>query len=145
MAAGILRSARVLAKSPGFVFASLLAIILGVSASTVVFSLINAVLIHSVPYGNADRLVYLWTPLPSATGLPRELPPFYSDLTAWRKLSHSFTDIAAMQRFVAFLNGEKPLRIGPQEFPAISSEHSMLGPSWGAQAARTTTIPRNRW
>ena len=112
MAAGILRSARVLAKSPGFVFASLLAIILGVSAGTVVFSLINAVLIRSVPYGNADRLVYLWTPLPIATGLPRELPPFYSDLTAWRKLSHSFTDIAAMQRFVAFLNGEKPLRIG---------------------------------
>ena len=108
----MLRSARVLAKNPGFVFASLLAIVLGVSASTVVFSLINAVLIRSLPYRNAGRLVYLWTPLPNATGLPRELPPFYSDLVAWRKMSHSFRDITAMQRCIAVLNGRNAQRIG---------------------------------
>jgi putative ABC transport system permease protein len=112
LAADLRYGVRVLAKTPGFVFAALLAIVLGVSATTTVFSLIDAVLIRSLPYGNAERLVYMWTPLPGAAGLPRELHPYYADMAAWRKMSHSLQDITAMQRYIALLNDESPLRIG---------------------------------
>src|SRR5215467_2719886 len=90
LASDLRRSARVLSKAPGFAFASLLAIVLGVASTTVVFSLINAVLIRSVPYGNADRLVYMWTPVVGATGVRPELGPYYSDMAAWQRTSQSF-------------------------------------------------------
>jgi putative ABC transport system permease protein len=111
--AGDLRyGARVLAKAPGFVFAALLAIVLGVSATTTVFSLINAVLIRSLPYGNAERLVYMWTPVPDAAGLPREFPPYFANMDAWRRQSRSFQDITAMQRYIALLDDGSAERVG---------------------------------
>jgi hypothetical protein len=47
LAGDLRRAARVLTKAPGFALAALLAIVLGVTSTTVVFSLINAVLIRS--------------------------------------------------------------------------------------------------
>ncbi|HTT20881.1 MAG TPA: ABC transporter permease [Candidatus Sulfotelmatobacter sp.] len=90
----------------------MLAIILGVTSTTIVFSLINALLIRSLPYGNAERLVYLWTPAAYAAGLPRELGPYYSDVAAWQRVSKSFEAITGMQRYVALLTGESPQRVG---------------------------------
>jgi putative ABC transport system permease protein len=106
------RAARVLTKAPAFALAALLAIVLGVTSTTVVFSLINAVLIRSLPYGNAERLVYLWTPAAHSGGLPRELGPYYSDVVAWQRVSKSFEAITGVQRYVALLTGESPQRVG---------------------------------
>ena len=82
-------------------YAALLAIVLGVTSTTVVFSLINAVLIRSLPYGNVERLVYLWTPAAYTAGLPRELGPYYSDVAAWRRVSKSFEGITGLRRYAA--------------------------------------------
>ncbi len=103
---------RVLTKTPKFVIAALLAIVLGVSATTIVFSLINAVLLRSLPYGNAERLVYMWTPSPSTAGGERERQPTYADMVAWHRMSLSFQDITAMQRYIAVLNDGSPERMG---------------------------------
>src|SRR5579871_1174085 len=105
-------SARILLRSPGFTVASLFAIVLGVSATATVFSLVDAVLIRSLPYGNVERLVYLWTPIPGASGLRREIPPYYADFAAWRRTSRSFENITTMQRFLASLGDTSPERIG---------------------------------
>ncbi len=103
---------RVLQKSPGFVCAALLAIILGVSATTTVFSLINAVLIRPLPYDSPERLVYMWAPAPNVGGIERETPPFYADIVSWQKTSHSFENITAMRRYIALLQGSSPQRLG---------------------------------
>jgi predicted permease len=112
--AGDLRhSLRLFAKAPGLVCAALLALALGVSASTTIFSLINAVLIRSLPYGDAERLVYMWTPLPRYESLPRELSPSFADVLAWQALSHSFTGITALlQRTLTLRDGGDPVRAG---------------------------------
>jgi len=109
LAGDLRRSARVLAKSPGFVCAALLAVVLGVSATTTV---INAVLIRSLPYGNAERLVYMWTPVPGASGLPPEIGPYYSDVIAWQRDSKSFEAITGLRRYMPLLTEGKPQRVG---------------------------------
>ena len=111
--AGDLRhSLRVFAKAPGFVCAALLALALGVSASTTIFSLINAVLIRALPYGDAERLAYMWTPVPRYEALPRELSPSFADVLAWQALSHSFTDITALkQSMLTLRDGGEPIRV----------------------------------
>lgn len=50
---------RTLAKSPGFAIVAILSLGLGIGASTVLFSVVDAVLFKPLPLPEADRLVYL--------------------------------------------------------------------------------------
>jgi putative ABC transport system permease protein len=50
---------RVLLKRPGFSFITVLTLALGVGACTAIFSVVDAVLLRSLPYPEADRLVQL--------------------------------------------------------------------------------------
>lgn len=85
---------RMLAADPGFTLAALVALALGIGATTAVFSVVNAVLIRSLPYGDPGRLVYLWTPNRNLQGVPDEMSPSYADFYAWKKMSHSFSSLA---------------------------------------------------
>ncbi len=107
--------ARMLASAPGFTVAALLAIALGIGATTAVFSLVNAVLIRSLPYGNAGRLVYLWTPNSSFRGsmVPQELGPNSPDFYEWQQRSHSFSSLAMLdQRMFNLVTGTGVQRVG---------------------------------
>jgi predicted permease len=85
---------RSLRKSSGFTAVALLTLTLGIGASTSVFSLINAVLIRSLPYRDPERLVYLWSPNPRFQ-LPTEyFPPMNADFFDLQKQNRSFECLA---------------------------------------------------
>jgi predicted permease len=55
---------RSLTQSPGFTITAILTLALGMGANTAVFSVMNAVLMQSLPVSGADQLVYLRTSNP---------------------------------------------------------------------------------
>lgn len=82
---------RSLRAAPGFAAAAMLTIALGVGANTAVFSLLDAVLLKSLPVENPEQLVFL----DAAGSEGRSGPPPYPYFTTLRAESNSFSGLAA--------------------------------------------------
>jgi predicted permease len=82
---------RTMVKHRSFTVVTMLTLALGIGACTAIFSLVNAVLIQSLPYGEPDRLVYAFTPNP-LWNLPAEVfGPSNADFFDLKKQSKSFS------------------------------------------------------
>jgi predicted permease len=89
---------RTLSKSPGFTITAVLTLAIGIGACTAVFSLVNAVLIRSLPYGDPGRLVYLYTPNPRFNVPPEDFGPAYGDFYDIKRESRSFQRITTFDQ-----------------------------------------------
>ncbi len=61
---------RALRKQPVFTLVAVLTLTLGIGANTAIFSLLYQILLRPLPYGQADRLVFIWNTYP-LMGLPQ--------------------------------------------------------------------------
>jgi putative ABC transport system permease protein len=86
-----LRSLRAI---PGFSLFVLLVASLGIGSAISVFSVVDAVLLRSLPYAHPENLVYLFAPNSHYTGLPSEMPPNVPDVYDWQRLSRTISSFA---------------------------------------------------
>ena len=101
-------SLKVLLKNPGFTIVAVITLALGIGANTAIFSVVNAVLLRPLPYGNADRLVWAWGKSPSGDK-GAVSPPDYMD---FRQQSQSFEQLAAFVASTHNLNDlDNPERV----------------------------------
>ena len=83
---------RSLRRSPGFTAVAVLTLGLGIGLATVVFTVVNGVLLRPLAYPDADRLVTLWQ-LDTGKGERDKPPP--GNFLDWRDRSRSFEHLAA--------------------------------------------------
>jgi predicted permease len=101
---------RTLRRAPGFAVTAVLTVGLGIGACTAIFSLVNAVLIRSLPYGDPDRLVYLFTPNPNLKIPPEVLCPAYGDYYDIQRESRSFESMSNFVQVMLNLDERGTLR-----------------------------------
>ena len=83
--------ARMLLKQPGFTLVAILTLALGIGANTAIFSVVNAALLRSLPYDQAEQLVAVFVRTQKD---PREYVA-WPDLLDWRAQNQSFAQLAA--------------------------------------------------
>src|SRR2546425_2897069 len=121
---------RQLLKSPGFSIVAVLTLALAIGANTTIFSAIDAVLLHPLPYPHPDRLVTVSENLPHY-GLAG-LQPSFSEFLEYRRMATCFSAIAAVTGGDATLTGEgqpedvDAKRVSSAAFPMIGIA-SVLG------------------
>jgi len=94
-------AARALRRGFGFTIVALLTLGLGIGANTALFSVVNAVLLRPLPFPEPDRLVKVES---TVRGHDAAVSP--ADFLDWRRLTHSFTDVAAVNTGSLALSGE---------------------------------------
>lgn len=82
---------RVLLKSPGFTAIAVITLALGIGANCAIFSVVNAMLIQSLPFRDPDRLMWVWDVQPQLEQAPASFPEFVD----WRNMNQVFEQMAA--------------------------------------------------
>jgi len=102
---------RVLRKSPAYTVTAVAALALGIGANSAIFSLFNALVLRSLPYGDPRTLVAVWEDQ-SSIGFPRDTPAV-GNFNDWKTQIPAFQDVAAANTYDATVTGDgEPEKIG---------------------------------
>jgi len=123
--------ARMLVRSPGFALAAIVALGLGIGASTAVFTVLDGIVLQPLPYPNPEQLVMLWDanpgkglahePISPVTFLDdRQLTQVFQDAAAWWRPNLNLTD-----------GGADPIRVSAIETSANFFSVVGIGPTTG--------------
>ncbi|HEX6718541.1 MAG TPA: ABC transporter permease, partial [Pyrinomonadaceae bacterium] len=113
---------RSLAKRPGFTAIAVITLALGIGASTAIFSVVDGVLLRSLPYPNAEQLVQLREVSSRGTQMPFTDPNF-RDL---RARSHTLEAVAQYSGLrTTVIGGSEPVRA--LSFAVSADFFSVLG------------------
>jgi putative ABC transport system permease protein len=106
--------ARMLLKNPGFTLIAVLTLALGIGANTAIFSVINGVLLGSLPYPHPEQLAMVWCDN-KRQGIPDDITS-YPNFVDWRDRNKTFQGMAGVTDDTYNLTG----RGEPEEIRAAS-------------------------
>jgi putative ABC transport system permease protein len=95
-------AARALRHNPGFATAAILLLALGIGANALVFSLVDRVLLHPLPFRDPARLAAIWE---TTRNWDPKVFACYRDVEAFDRQSRSFDGIAGWQWMEYTLTG----------------------------------------
>lgn len=101
---------RRLAQSPGFTIVAVLTLALGIGANTAIFSVIDAVLLKSLPYPDPGRIVLVWGFEKVENNQRSQVSA--TDVMDWRRQNDVFEDVATYGSWYPTLTGHgEPRRV----------------------------------
>jgi putative ABC transport system permease protein len=145
--------ARMLRKNPGFTLVAVLTLALGIGANTAIFSIVDAVLLRSLPYPDPNQLVLMFdVPLQQ----PDALSGFsYRDFTECREQNRVFSEMAGNSFHDLTLTGAgepsivNTAAVTPEIFPLLNAKPlagRTLLPEDGKQgASNVAVLSENLW
>src|SRR6516165_5403011 len=95
--------ARLLSKAPAFAAVALIALALGMGATTAIFSVVDAVLLKPLPFRDPQRLLVLYEKNPPQNKF--KLFVAAANFVAWRNQTRTLEQMAAVQRNPINLTG----------------------------------------
>jgi putative ABC transport system permease protein len=113
-----------LRRSPGFSAIAVIVLGIGIGATTIVFSIVNGVLLEALPYRDPHQIVLIFEQVPLAPSkFPVLAPDFlaiqklaqsYSAMAAFRTIGYEFSGVAQPQRVIG-------ARVTPELFPLLGA------------------------
>src|SRR5438270_2789448 len=101
---------RVLRRNPVFTLVGVLSLAFGIGCNTVIFSAVDRVLLHALPYPDSDRLFAVWSGTQSDSS--QKMHVSAADFYDWRLQSRAFESLAAYANWPMNLtNVEEPRRL----------------------------------
>ena len=117
--------ARMLVKTPAVTLVAVIALTLGIGANTALFSVVNAVLLRSLPYADGERLAVVWEHRKSGTGNAQNVINL-GNFFDWKDQNSVFVDMAAFfDRNVNLTSDGEPEEVAGQI--ATTNLFSVLG------------------
>jgi predicted permease len=94
---------RTMRKAPGFTSVVVITLALGIGANITIFSVVNSVLLRTLPYADAGRLLFLWSEVPKQN--IKERSSAYANISDWRNQNTLFEDLAVFDPTAVTLTG----------------------------------------
>jgi len=123
--------ARKLARSPGFTAVAVATLALGIGANTLIFSVVNAAILHPLPFRDAERLVTQWATSPT---IGYSGPGSFTDrdYMEWRDQNRVFGGIGAFRGQPSNLTGVgEPLRLVGETISSSLLQVLQVNPALG--------------
>ena len=95
---------RLFRKSPVFSLVAIGTLALGIGANTVIFSVVDAVVIRALPYDDPDRVIVIWEDN-SRAGFAKNTPA-PANFFDWRRMNRTLADMAATRGATASVTGD---------------------------------------
>ncbi len=129
---------RMMRRSPAFSIIAILTLAIGIGANTAIFSFVDAVLLHPLPYPHAEQIVNVW-----------EKPPKYDrngistlNFLDWKNQNTVFTAMAAMTGGSYTLTGvDRPVQLHGQRVSAPYFDILGIRPALGRTFAADEDQP----
>jgi putative ABC transport system permease protein len=146
--------ARMLVKTPGVTLVAIIALTLGIGANTALFSVVNAVLLRSLPYADGERLAIVWEHRKSGAGNPQNVINL-GNFFDWKEQNSVFADMAAFfDRNVNLTSDgepeEVPAQIATTNLFSVLGVNAVQGRTFGADDGKpgqpnVVVISYNLW
>ncbi|MBK9316621.1 MAG: ABC transporter permease [Acidobacteria bacterium] len=112
---------RLLVKQPGFTIVALIALGLGIGATSAIFSIVNSVILRPLPYNEPSRLITIWEDHRGLGGPAAEYtsPTGFED---WRDQTRSFSHVAAYSGWSPTFSGSET----PEQLVGATVSHDIF-------------------